>query len=46
MAYRKLRLMHADRGYVMLEGQQIDNVKGFYKNVVGGRAGVDRVLYV
>ena len=29
-----------DRGYVMLEGQQIDNVKGFYKNVVGGRAGV------
>ena len=24
----------------MLEGQQIDNVKGFYKNVVGGRAGV------
>ena len=23
-----------DRGYVMLEGQQIDNVKGFYKNVV------------
>ena len=29
-----------DRGYVILEGQQIDNVKGFYKNVVGGRAGV------
>lgn len=29
-----------DRGYVMLEGQQINNVKGFYKNVVGGRAGV------
>ena len=28
-----------DRGYVMLEGQQIDNVKGFYK-IVGGRAGV------
>ena len=23
-----------------LEGQQIDNVKGFYKNIVGGRAGV------
>lgn len=29
-----------DRGYVTLEGQQIDNVKGFYKNIVGGRAGV------
>ena len=29
-----------DAGYVMLEGQRIDNVKGFYKNVVGGRAGV------
>mgnify|MGYP005915635629 FL=1 len=29
-----------DKGYVMLEGQRIDNVKGFYKNVVGGRAGV------
>ena len=29
-----------DRVYVMLEGQQIFNVKGFYKNVVGGRAGV------
>ena len=29
-----------DRGYVILEGQQIDNVKGFYKNIVGGRAGV------
>ena len=28
-----------DRGYVTLEGQQIDNVKGFYKNIVGGRAG-------
>ncbi len=24
----------------MLEGNRIDNVKGFYKNVVGGRAGV------
>ena len=24
----------------MLEGERIDNVKGFYKNVVGGRAGV------
>ena len=29
-----------DRGYVTLEGQQIDNMKGFYKNIVGGRAGV------
>ena len=29
-----------DRGYVILEGQQIDDVKGFYKNIVGGRAGV------
>ena len=29
-----------DRGYIMLEGNRIDNVKGFYKNVVGGRAGV------
>lgn len=29
-----------DRGYVTLEGQQIDNVKGFYKNIVGGRARV------
>ena len=29
-----------DRGYVTLEGQQIDNVKGFYKNIVVGRAGV------
>lgn len=29
-----------DRGYATLEGQRIDNVKGFYKNVVGGRAGV------
>lgn len=32
--------MARDRGYVTLEGQQIDNVKGFYKNIVGGRAGV------
>ena len=30
-----------DRGYVILEGQQIDNVKGFYKNIVGGRADED-----
>lgn len=29
-----------DKGYVMLEGHRIDNVKNFYKNVVGGRAGV------
>jgi len=28
-----------DRGCVMLEGQRIDDVKGFYK-LVGGRAGV------
>ncbi len=28
-----------DKGYVMLEGQKINNVKGFYKTV-GGRAGV------
>ena len=35
-----------DRGYVTLEGQQIDNVKGFYKNIVGGRAGVTEYYYV
>lgn len=29
-----------DKGYVMLEEHRIDNVKGFYKNIVGGRAGV------
>lgn len=29
-----------DDGYIMLEGRRIENVKGFYKNVVGGRAGV------
>lgn len=29
-----------DRGYVELEGRKIENVKGFYKYVVGGRAGV------
>lgn len=29
-----------DKEYVMLEDHRIDNVKGFYKNVVGGRAGV------
>lgn len=29
-----------DRGYVTFEGHRIDNVEGFYKNVVGGRAGV------
>lgn len=28
-----------DRGYVMLEGRRIEDVKGFYK-LVGGRAGV------
>ena len=26
-----------DRGYVMLEGEKITNVKGFYKSIVGGR---------
>ncbi|MDF9830983.1 SusC/RagA family TonB-linked outer membrane protein [Parabacteroides sp. PF5-6] len=29
-----------DRGYVDLEGHRIDNVEGFYRNIVGGRAGV------
>lgn len=29
-----------DAGYVMLEGHRIENVKRFYKNIVGGRAGV------
>ena len=29
-----------DKGYVMLEGEKITNVKGFYKSIVGGRAGV------
>lgn len=29
-----------DKGYVMLEGHRIDDVKGFYKSTVGGRAGV------
>ena len=29
-----------DRGYVILEGEEITNVKGFYKSIVGGRAGV------
>lgn len=29
-----------DRGYVELEGTRIANVQGFYKNIVGGRAGV------
>lgn len=28
-----------DRGFVLLEGRQIDDVKGFYK-LIGGRAGV------
>jgi len=28
-----------DRGYVMLEGEKITNVKGFYKSIVGGRSG-------
>ena len=27
-------------GFVMLEGNRIEDVKSFYKNVVGGRAGV------
>lgn len=29
-----------DRRYVILEGEKITNVKGFYKSIVGGRAGV------
>ena len=29
-----------DRGYVILEGEKITNVKGFYKSIVGGRSGV------
>lgn len=29
-----------DAGYAVLEGHRIDDVKGFYKKVVGGRAGV------
>lgn len=29
-----------DKGYVELEGHRIENVEGFYKNIVGGRAGV------
>jgi len=29
-----------DLGYVELEGHRIENVEGFYKNIVGGRAGV------
>lgn len=29
-----------DKGYVSLEDRQLTDVKGFYKNVVGGRAGV------
>ncbi|MDH6359276.1 SusC/RagA family TonB-linked outer membrane protein [Parabacteroides sp. PF5-9] len=29
-----------DAGYVNLEGHKIENVQGFYKNIVGGRAGV------
>ncbi len=40
MAFLKSRPGPEDKGYVMLEGNRIDNVKGFYKNVVGGRAGV------
>lgn len=29
-----------DAGYVDLEGRRIENVEGFYRNIVGGRAGV------
>lgn len=36
----KVTAKDRDRGYVLLEGQRIEDVKGFYKNVVGGRAGV------
>lgn len=36
----KVTAKDRDRGYVLLEGERIEDVKGFYKNVVGGRAGV------
>lgn len=36
----KVTAQARDKGYVSLEGRQISDVKGFYKNVVGGRAGV------
>jgi len=29
-----------DRGYIELEGNRIENVEGFYRTIVGGRAGV------
>ncbi|MCP9610718.1 SusC/RagA family TonB-linked outer membrane protein [Coprobacter tertius] len=29
-----------NQGYVNLEGHKITNIKGFYKNIVGGRSGV------
>lgn len=29
-----------DRGYVELEGNRIENVEGFYRNIAGGRSGV------
>lgn len=29
-----------DKGFVVLEGHRVEDVKKFYKNVVGGRAGV------
>ncbi len=29
-----------DKGYIELEGHRIENVEGFYRNIVGGRAGV------
>lgn len=36
----KVTAQARDKEYVLLEGNRIENVKGFYKNVVGGRAGV------
>lgn len=36
----KITAKDRDRGYVLLEGERIEDVQGFYKNVVGGRAGV------
>lgn len=35
-----------DRGYVMLEGEKITDVKGFYKSIDRGTGGSNRVLYV
>ena len=35
-----MQQVYGDAGYVLLEGRRIEDVKRFYKNVVGGRAGV------